>query len=154
MKYVLKRSQQLNCDIATAWNFFSSPGNLSKITPESMNFTVLSKKLEPAIFEGMIIDYKVSPMFGIRLNWRTEIRQVEFDRSFTDFQVKGPYKLWNHFHEFIPNKDGVLMNDTVTYELPMAILGDLMHTLVVKNKLNQIFDYRYKVLEKLFNSTN
>jgi len=154
MKYELKKEQQLHCDIHTAWDFFSSPGNLAKITPESMKFKVLTEMKDHSIYEGMIIDYKVSPMLGILVDWRTKITQVEFEKSFTDFQVIGPYKLWNHFHEFIPNKDGVLMKDTVTYELPMGILGDLVHWMLVKNKLKQIFNYRYKVLEELFKSNN
>lgn len=151
MKYQLYREQQLHCDIETAWHFFSSAMNLSKITPKDMGFTVLSDDNNEQIFEGMIIDYTVSPMLKIPLKWRTRISQVELNRSFTDFQEKGPYKYWNHFHEFIPNKDGVLIKDTVDYELPLGILGNIAHRIFVKKKLAHIFDFRYNVLEKLFN---
>lgn len=151
MKYQLSREQQLYCDIDTAWSFFSSPNNLSKITPKDMGFTVLSKDIQPEIFEGMLIDYTVSPILGIPLKWQTKITQVDKNKSFTDFQEKGPYKYWNHFHEFIPNKDGVLMKDTVDYELPMGFLGKIAHQAFVKKKLVSIFDYRYQVLEKYFN---
>lgn len=151
MKYQLYREQQLNCDIETAWHFFSSPMNLSKITPKDMGFTVLSDYENNQICAGMIIDYTVSPLLNIPLKWRTRISQVELNRSFTDFQEKGPYKYWNHLHEFIPNKDGVLIKDTVDYELPFGILGNIAHRVYVKKKLAHIFDFRYGVLEKLFN---
>ena len=151
MKYQLYREQQLHCDIDTAWSFFSSPNNLSKITPKDMGFTVLSKDIQPEIFEGMLIDYTVSPILGIPLKWQTKITQVDKNKSFTDFQEKGPYKYWNHFHEFIPNSQGVLMKDTVDYELPMGFLGKIAHQAFVKKKLVSIFDYRYQVLEKYFN---
>jgi len=151
MKYQLYREQQLHCDIDTAWSFFSSPNNLSKITPKDMGFTVLSKDIQPEIFEGMLIDYTVSPILGIPLKWQTKITQVDKNKSFTDFQEKGPYKYWNHFHEFIPNSEGVLMKDTVDYELPMGFLGKIAHQAFVKKKLVSIFDYRYQVLEKYFN---
>lgn len=151
MKYQLSREQQLDCDIDTAWSFFSSPNNLSKITPKDMGFTVLSKDIQPEIFEGMLIDYTVSPILGIPLKWQTKITQVDKNKSFTDFQEKGPYKYWNHFHEFIPNSEGVLMKDTVDYELPMGFLGKIAHQAFVKKKLVSIFDYRYQVLEKYFN---
>lgn len=151
MKYQLYREQQLNCNLETAWKFFSSPENLSEITPKDMNFTVLSKYRNQPIFEGMIIDYIVSPLFNIPLKWRTRITQVDKNKSFTDFQEKGPYKLWNHHHEFIPNQNGVLMKDTVDYELPLGFLGKIAHTIIVKDKLNKIFDYRYKILEERFN---
>ena len=151
MKYQLYREQQLNCDSETAWHFFSSPLNLSTITPKDMAFTLLSKIAAQQIFEGMIIDYTVSPILGIPLKWRTRITQVELNKSFTDFQEIGPYKYWNHFHELIPNSMGVLMKDTIDYELPLAFLGDLAHQIFVKRKLEKIFEYRYKVLEEIFN---
>ena len=151
MKHRLYREQQLNCDIETAWDFFSCPKNLSKITPKDMGFTVLTDYNSEQITEGMVIDYIVSPLLKVPLKWRTRITHVEPNKSFTDFQEKGPYKYWNHFHEFIPNKDGVLMKDTVDYELPFGFLGKIAHRLFVKKKLAHIFDFRYSVLEKLFN---
>ncbi|WP_347217529.1 SRPBCC family protein [Chryseobacterium sp.] len=151
MMYRLYREQQLNCNIEAAWNFFSSPHNLSEITPKSMSFVVLSEINNEPIFEGMEIDYTVSPILGIPMKWKTIISQVEDYNSFTDFQKEGPYKHWNHFHEFIPNEDGVLMKDTVDYELPLGILGRIAHQVFVKEKLRSIFDFRYRVLNDLFN---
>lgn len=86
MKHELYREQQLNCDLQTAWDFFSSPMNLPKITPKDMAFTVLSEQKTNKIFEGMIIDYMVSPLFGIPLKWKTRITEVIPNKSFTDFQ--------------------------------------------------------------------
>lgn len=151
MKHQLYREQQLNCDIEIAWEFFSSPYNLAQITPKEMGFVVHTDVGNQAIFEGMEIEYTVSPLLKIPLIWRTKITEVTFQKSFTDFQEKGPYKLWNHFHEFIPNKEGVLMKDTVDYELPFGFLGDITHALLVKKKLESIFDFRFKVLEQKFN---
>ena len=151
MKQYLHRTQQLNCDIDTAWNFFSSPYNLSKITPKDMGFVVLTDLKNDTMYKGMEIDYKVTPLFGIPMKWKTKITQVDLHKSFTDFQEKGPYKLWNHHHEFIENKDGVLMKDKLTYEMPYGVLGRITHTLIVKKKLKAIFDYRFQVLEELFN---
>ena len=149
MSYRLSRTQQLHCDIDTAWKFFSSPYNLARITPKEMKFLVKTDLPDENIHEGMIIDYKVSPLLGIPMRWRTRITQVEERKSFTDFQEKGPYKLWNHFHEFIPNEQGVLVKDTIDYALPMGFLGKIAHTLMVRKKLQHIFDYRHRILEQL-----
>lgn len=151
MIHQLKRQQQLNCDIKTAWKFFSSANNLSEITPKDMNFVVRTQLSDDEIYEGMLIDYYVSPLLGIKLNWQTEITEVNFQKNFTDFQKKGPFKLWNHFHEFIMNDKGVLMMDTVSYELPFGFLGEIAHSVMVKKKLEHIFDYRFKILEETFN---
>jgi ligand-binding SRPBCC domain-containing protein len=154
MKYRLYREQQLNCTIETAWKFFSSPHNLSEITPASMNFVVLSDVKDKLVFKGMEINYRVSPLLGIPMRWKTIITQVDELKSFTDFQESGPYKYWNHFHEFIPNEKGVLMKDTVDYELPLGFLGRIAHSLFIKGKLNSIFDFRYRILNDRFNSKN
>ena len=99
----------------------------------------------------MIIDYKVSPLFGIPMKWKTRITQVVYHKSFTDFQETGPYKLWNHYHEFISNEKGILMKDRVDFELPFGFLGTIAHALLIKNRLIKIFDYRFQVLEDMFN---
>ncbi len=151
MRYQLQTTQQLNCDLETAWKFFSSPHNLSKITPKEMNFIVKSEIKEDEIYEGMEIDYTVSPVLNIPMKWKTIITKVDFQKSFTDFQEKGPYKYWNHQHVFIPNEQGVLMKDTVDYELPIGFLGTIAHKVFVKKKLDSIFDYRFKFLEERFN---
>ena len=152
MKHTFYREQQLNTDIETAWSFFSSAKNLSKITPKNMNFRVLSIFKDDHIFKGMIINYTVSPLLRIPLKWRTKITQVEELKSFTDFQKNGPYKLWNHHHEFVENENGVLMKDTVEYELPFGFIGDFLHQILVKKKIKDIFDYRYQWIDENLNS--
>ena len=151
MRYQLHKEQQLNCDIETAWEFFSSPFNLSKITPKDMGFVVKSNLGKKPIYEGMEITYTVSPLLKIPLKWKSKITQVDFQKSFTDVQEKGPYKYWNHFHEFVPNRKGVLMRDKVDYELPFGFLGSIAHKLLVKKKLETIFSYRNQILEETFN---
>ena len=151
MRYTFHSTQQLSCDIDTAWAFFSSANNLARITPKNMRFTVLTDLGDDDIYEGMIIDYTVAPLLGIPLKWRTVISQVHPKVSFTDFQEKGPFKLWKHFHEFIPNEKGILMKDVVEYELPLGFIGGIAHSLVVKNKVKGIFDYRSEILENMFN---
>lgn len=151
MRYHLYREQQLNCNIEEVWDFFSSPLNLSKITPLDMKFTVLSDLKNTPIYEGMEIDYLVSPVLGIPLKWKTRITQVNYQKSFTDLQAKGPYRYWNHYHEFIENDKGVLMKDSVDYELPFGLLGKLVHSLFVHKRLKSIFEFRYNFLEGYFN---
>lgn len=116
-----------------------------------MKFVVRTQLSDDEIYKGMLIDYYVSPLLGIKLKWQTEITEVNFQKSFTDFQKKGPFKLWNHFHEFILNDQGVLMIDTVSYELSFGFLGEIAHSVMVKKKLEHIFDYRFKILEETFN---
>lgn len=149
MIYELKRVQKVPVSVEKAWEFFSSPKNLAVITPKEMGFIIKSKVPEK-MYSGLLIDYTVKPILGIPLPWQTEILEVDELKSFVDNQNKGPYKLWHHTHIFEPIDGGVIMTDIVKYELPLGFLGTIAHVLFVKNKLNHIFDYRYKKVEELF----
>ena len=70
--YQLKTKQFVKTDMATCWDFFSDPKNLSKITPQSMGFIVRTE-LPDKMYEGLMIEYTVRPMLGIPMNWITEI---------------------------------------------------------------------------------
>lgn len=147
--YTLRVSQWLNISMNEAWEFFSSPGNLAKITPPHMGFVITSGN--PAkMFAGQIITYKVSPFPGIKTNWVTEITHVDEQQYFVDEQRFGPYSMWHHEHHFEIQDNGILMTDRVSYKLPFGFLGKIAHWLFVKKQLQQIFDYREEVLKKTF----
>jgi len=133
-----------------AWDFFSSPANLQKITPEKLGFKIVSKHHGEKMYAGQIIEYYVKPLFGIPLYWMTEITHVADKKYFIDEQRFGPYSMWHHQHHFKETPDGVEMTDIVHYKLPFGILGELAHTLFVKKQLQGIFDYRFKVVEDLW----
>lgn len=148
--YQLKASQKLPISKETAWNFFSNPTNLSKITPSWLNFEVKSE-LPKKMYAGMIITYFVRPMLNIPQTWVTEITQVNEPNYFVDEQRFGPYKMWHHEHIFKEEKDGgVMMEDIVSYVVPFGFIGRIINSLVISKKINEIFNYRKEVLFKMF----
>jgi ligand-binding SRPBCC domain-containing protein len=149
--FQLKQEQQINASLEEVWEFISSPQNLKKITPEYMGFDITSGNGAQPIYPGMIISYTVKPMLNIPMKWVTEITQVKENEFFIAEQRMGPYKMWNHQHLIKPNKDGVLMQDIVTYIPPMGVLGNMAQHLFIKKQLNQIFEHRTKVVNQLFN---
>jgi ligand-binding SRPBCC domain-containing protein len=148
--YQYKAEQFLPIDVEEAWMFFSSPKNLATITPEELDFKILTDLHDGEIFEGMKIDYIDKPLLNIPVHWQTEIIKVDRGISFTDTQLKGPYKVWEHTHNFKAVKDGVVMNDVINYQLPFGLIGNIAHALFVRKKIENIFTYRKKILEKIF----
>lgn len=149
--YHLTFHQKIPIPLAEAWDFFSSPLNLVKITPEDMAFTVTSAiDHQQKIYSGMIITYKVAPITGIKLDWMTEITQVTEGKYFIDEQRFGPYKFWHHQHHFKSTEGGTEMNDILTYGLPMGIFGRMANTIYVAKKLQEIFEFRKKKIAELF----
>ncbi|MGB0933937.1 MAG: SRPBCC family protein [Lishizhenia sp.] len=149
--YQLIKKQFVKTDLQTCWDFFSSPRNLKEITPDYMGFHVLTE-IPDKMYEGLMIEYKVTPLLNIPMNWITEIKYVHDKEFFVDEQRKGPYKIWHHEHHFKAVDGGVEMTDIVSYEIPFGFLGRLMHPIVVKKKLEEIFDYRFKRVDEIFNN--
>jgi ligand-binding SRPBCC domain-containing protein len=149
---MLEQSQTVRASLATCWAFFSDPHNLARITPPELGFEVLSA-LPPRIHPGMMIQYRVRPLFGFPVQWLTEITHVDEPHSFVDEQRIGPYRIWHHEHRFTAAGDGtVTMHDKVTYILPFSPFGDLAHPFLVEPQLRRIFSFRNQAIHELFPS--
>jgi ligand-binding SRPBCC domain-containing protein len=151
--YRLHKKQNLPITVDEAWEFLSSPKNLKTITPDYMGFQILSGSEKP-MYPGQIIQYIVTPVLGIKTKWVTEITHVMDKKYFVDEQRYGPYALWHHKHFINPIEGGVEMEDIIDYKIPLGFLGRLAHPLLVKPKLNEIFEYRQKKLIELFGEFN
>lgn len=149
--HILKQVQDFPVKKKILWDFISRPENLSKITPPSLGFEILSPKDEiEKMYEGLLIAYKVRPFGIVPVYWLTEITVLKEGEYFIDEQRKGPYAFWHHRHILIDLKRGVRMLDLVYYEMPYGILGEGVHSVLVRPRLEYIFTYRRRVLEELF----
>ncbi|MDU8886362.1 SRPBCC family protein [Yeosuana sp. MJ-SS3] len=147
--YTLHKKQNLPITIGKAWTFLSNPKNLKTITPDYMSFDILSGADRP-MYSGQIIQYIVTPVFGIKTKWVTEITHIKDNEYFVDEQRFGPYALWHHKHFIKEIKDGIEMEDIIHYKIPFGFIGQLFHPILVKPKLEEIFNYRQKKLIELF----
>ena len=148
--YQFTKTQKVNASVEEIWDFISSPANLKEITPDYMGFDITSENTPKKMYPGLIISYKVSPLLGIKTTWVTEISQVKDKAYFVDEQRIGPYKIWHHQHIIEPLPYGVLMTDIVSYSPPFGILGAIANSIIIKGKLNEIFNYRTNAIVKRF----
>lgn len=142
--------QEITATPEAAWAFFSNPANLARITPPELDFTVVSP-LPEAVYPGLLITYRVRPLFEIAVTWVTEITQVQAPYYFCDDQRIGPYKLWHHEHFFEPLADGrTRVRDVIHYAVPFGFLGEFARPYVVSPKLAEIFEFRRQAVAKIF----
>ena len=141
--------QKIPVTLEEAWAFFSSPGNFVRITPPEMMVTITSGKEEQSIYPGMIITYTLYPFMMIPVRWETEIVSVNKPLFFEDMQNSGPYEYWHHKHTFKEIQGGVEMTDSLQYSLPMSLFGEIVNTLIVSLRLEEVFNYRKKKIEEL-----
>jgi ligand-binding SRPBCC domain-containing protein len=113
--------------------FFAKPENLGRITPTSLGFELLST--DTRMREGLEIDYRVRPLLGIPLSWRSRIAHYDPPSGFRDVQLKGPYRSWDHRHSFVAEGDHTTVIDDVEYSLPLGPLGLIAHAAVVRGQL-------------------
>lgn len=147
--YTKRSIQKIPISLDEAWDFLSNPKNLKVITPEYMTFSIISGA-DRKMFAGQIIQYLVTPIFGIKTKWVSEITHLVEKDYFVDVQLFGPYAFWHHKH-FIKEIDGgVELEDVIDYQVPLGFLGKLVHPILVKPKLEEIFEYRRKKLIELF----
>jgi len=148
--YQLIKKQLIPAEIDEVWDYISSPGNLKEITPDYMGFDITSENLPEKIYPGMIISYRIKPLFGLKMTWVTEITHVKEKKYFVDEQRIGPYSLWHHQHIIESVGNNVLMSDIVSYKPPFGVFGKIANTLYIRKQLDQIFEYREKALLNKF----
>lgn len=148
--HTLYKEQKINISLDEAWEFFSSPLNLKKITPPYMGFEIISDFRNQKMFPGMLIEYIVRPVMNIPMRWVTEITHVKEKEYFIDEQRFGPYKFWHHLHQFRIENGELIMIDNLNYALPFGIIGRIVHKLFIRKRIEAIFNYRAEILEKLF----
>jgi ligand-binding SRPBCC domain-containing protein len=150
MIHVLRTTQVVPAPLEACWDFFSDPRNLARITPPGLDFQIVSE-VPAAMHAGLMIEYRVRPLLGLRLRWLTEITHVERPGYFVDEQRVGPYRLWHHEHYFRALEDGrTEMRDVVHYVLPLAPFSEVVHPWLVGPKLRRIFAYREAAVRELF----
>lgn len=143
----LYREQLIARPLDDVFGFFSEASNLELITPPWLNFNLLGS--EPAAMgPGTMIEYRLR-LHRLPMRWLSRIALWQPQRAFVDVQVRGPYRVWRHRHEFERCGQTTRVCDRVDYALPLGLLGELAHAAFVERDLARIFDYRRTAVARL-----
>jgi NADH dehydrogenase len=130
------------------FRFFAAPENLARLTPPGMRFELLSDDLR--MRAGLVLDYRLRPLLGVPVRWQTVIDAFAPPVAFHDVQARGPYRAWRHTHTFEAVEGGTLVRDEVEYTLPLGPLGEIAHRLAVRSEVAEIFRFRARAIEAIF----
>lgn len=103
------------------------------------------------MYEGMVIQYRVSPFPLFVTDWVTEITQIKHHEHFIDDQRVGPFALWHHQHHFRElSPERTEMRDILHYQAPLGFLGTIADKLFVHKQVQGIFIAREDAIKRLF----
>lgn len=146
--YTLAKEQKVNTSLSAAWDFLKNPSNLNRITPDDLNFEIVSE-VPDEMQNGLIVEYRIKiPFIGFQ-KWVAEIKHINPLHSFVDEQRIGPYAFWYHYHQLVEMGNGVKLIDRVHYQVPFGPVGRLLHFLFIRRTLERIFDFRKEKITEI-----
>jgi ligand-binding SRPBCC domain-containing protein len=119
-------------DVETAFAFFADAWNLEAITPPWLRFRILEAPRK--LGRGSLLVYRLR-LFGVPIRWRTEIVEWRPPFGFTDVQLAGLYRRWEHTHRLRRVDGGTEM------------LASVLAPVTVRPWLTALFDYRARATE-------
>ena len=134
---LIKASQQ------TVFGFHELPDAFERLLPPWEDAQILEKADITQIGSRAVIQQNLLGLFPSR--WIAEHTRYEPPNMFEDVQVSGPFKAWRHRHIVEPHKDGALLVDDIEYEPPGWLIGRMAAPLLIRPKLEKMFDFRHRV---------
>jgi ligand-binding SRPBCC domain-containing protein len=127
--------------------FFAEPTVLERLTPPAFRLRLVNRDVTMTV--GAVLEFRLRWLGVLPLRWRAFVREWDPPFRFVDVQVRGPYARWEHRHRFLEEGGGTWVEDRVTYRLPLGPLGRVVHALLVKRQLRELWAYRHRQLAEL-----
>jgi ligand-binding SRPBCC domain-containing protein len=103
------------------------------------------------------VSVKLLPPLPVRTLWVARIVEFERLRHFADVQDRGPFRRWEHRHEFEAREDGgregTVVRDVLEYEVGLGVLGEVAERVFVGRQMARTFEHRQRTLEALLASS-
>jgi ligand-binding SRPBCC domain-containing protein len=151
--------------------FFANPGNLPRIMPPETRTELAALRLEPpptvpvgqplivnlnslaGVGSEIVTSFRPLTSLPFRAQWIALITEFEWNDHFADIQKQGPFKRFQHRHEFSAETrhgaSGTTIRDVIEYDPGFGVLGDLAQRLFIAPSMKQTFEYRQEMLEYL-----
>jgi ligand-binding SRPBCC domain-containing protein len=129
--------------------FHTTPENLARLLEGWRGFALLEH------------DGHIRPGARVRLEQRAAFMRHELvfehfllepPQRFAERQKRGPFRRFEHLHEFFEAAGGSRIVDTLDFELPWFLGGVLAEHLVAKRVLTRFFEFRRAAYRRLCDS--
>ncbi len=146
-KYIFEKSVLIKCELYEIFNFHCDTNNLPKISPPGIKAEIIYMSDTPLKL-GSEIKIRLSKFF-IHKDWEIKIKNYDSPKLISDYQIKGLFNYWHHYHIFEQLDDKINMTDKIEYIPPFGIFGKFLNP-IIKLQLNSMFKYRHKQTKRIF----
>lgn len=126
------------------YRFHAEPDALERLTPPWERARVVARTggiEQPG--SRVTLHVSVGPFSQ---DWIAEHTACDPGKMFRDEMVSGPFRRWEHTHEFQPESaDSSILEDRVEYEVPWGWLGRRVAGNYIRRRLRRMFEWRHKV---------
>lgn len=145
-----EKRTRIHASAKRLWEWHASPGALELLTPPWETVTVLDAG--QGIADASRVVLRVG-RFPLRQRWVAEHRDVHPGKEFTDVQIAGPFRHWEHRHVFEPDgEDASILVDLIAYALPGGRMGAFFGGPFVRRKLEKMFTWRHAATRQALES--
>ena len=158
MPFHFRTGQWVPYPLELVFSFFANPENLPRLMPRWQKARIEQATFAPppprppgsprfpGIVAGsgtrLLLSARPFPFSPVRAPWEALIQDFRWNEAFCDIQLRGPFRCWKHCHTVEPSRNGTLIRDDITYELPLGRLNPLADKIAAKNALAYTFRYR------------
>jgi ligand-binding SRPBCC domain-containing protein len=161
---LLQTEHWIAASLPGVFRFFADPRNLPLISPPGLGARLVTVRLVPppplaneslkglaGVGSEIVVSLRWFPYLPQHDQWTARIIEFEWNRYFRDIQTKGPFKTFDHTHQFEAaerdGRPGTIVRDSVRYDIGFGPLGTLVNATVVRMQLAAIFRHRQRATE-------
>ncbi len=131
------------------FEFHSTPANLTRLLEGWRGFRLLEHDGHIRPGSRVRLEQRVT---GLRHEMVFEHFLLEPPLRFGERQIRGPFRRFEHVHEFFEAENGSRIVDTVEFELPWFLGGALAEHFVAAPELRRFFEFRRRAYRRLCES--
>lgn len=144
------KSSELPAPARVVFAWHQTPGALGALIPPWEPVTV--ERAAPSLGDGheAVLVMRIGPFTRRWVARHTGfIDRGDDGGEFTDTQVKGPFAEWVHRHVVRARGPAAcVLEDAITYRLPLGVVGHLLAGWYVRRKLDRLFAYRHEATRR------
>lgn len=147
-KHRLVFRQWLPAPIQNVFAYVTDGANLPTLMPQKLRTQWQGQNTEKPQ-QGSLLKWQLR-WKGIPIGWQSQISEWRPVSEVASEMVQGPFRSFHHRMHFERVRDGVILTDTLEYELPLRTIGEIFAAKKVVCDLKSVFEFRGKRLAEIF----